>query len=131
MTMKTERMLLTSLVTVLILACLVFTYACSDGIYYGYSEGERSGKVIKLSYKGLIWKSYEATVLMEGMQSRAGKGGTTFAPNLFECTTLDEAIAKDLESARKSGEPVTVAYKQFLIGPWWYDTVYDVLEVKP
>lgn len=105
------------------------TYSCSDGIMPGYSEGTRSGKIIKLSLKGIVWKSWEATMLMEGLDSRSTKEGTTYAPNLFGCSTLDQNIAKQLEAARSSGEPVSVVYSEYLIGPFWLGTSYEVASV--
>lgn len=42
-----------------------------------YSEGTRSDRIVKLSQKGLIWKTWEGEMIMDGMRTRNTPDGCT------------------------------------------------------
>jgi len=74
-----------------------------------YSDGERSGILQKFSHKGMIFKTYEGELAMEGIkiQSEDSKNGS-----VFEFSVIDENIASQLDSL--VSKRVTLVYEQKL-----------------
>lgn len=91
----------------------------------GYSEGTRTGKIEKISKKGIFFKSHEGVMQLGGMV-KDSEGGMLVNKWKFSCSSPE--VAKEIEL--KSGQIVTLSYDQWLIAPWWYSTTYDVVEVK-
>jgi len=112
-------------VTLLILAGLTLGLR---GIYSGYSQGERTGTVTKVSRKGLIWKSWEGQMALGGF--RAAENGAGVVSNVWEFSTTDYALALELQAASEAGEPITLRYHEWLSGPVWLETSHEVEGVK-
>ncbi|MBI2110066.1 hypothetical protein HYT58_02765 [Candidatus Woesearchaeota archaeon] len=100
---------------------------------YVYSEGTRTGMLNKVSKKGLIWKTYECQMALEGVSS----GGGNIAANVWDFS-LDnsdpnvEKLAGELEEALKSDKKVRVEYDERLITwPWRSGTGYLVRKIEP
>lgn len=110
-------------VLILLLPTLVGCTGCGEG----YSEGERTGVITKISRKGLIWKSWEGEILIGGISP--GQGGTMI-PRVGNFSVVDEAVVKKLQDAATSGKSVTVQYRQWAIAPSSIDTDYVVTGVK-
>jgi len=73
-----------------------------------YSDGERSGNLQKFSKKGLIYKTHEGELAMDGIKiSKNGKNGS-----VFEFSVMDESIAKQLDTL--VGKDITIKYEQKL-----------------
>lgn len=111
---------------IIIGALLVFTYA-----YWGtYSEGIRSGMVVKISKKGWIFKTYEGQLNLQTF-------GANKSPNLvsesFEFSVEGDQsdVIKTLEEASLSGERVSLKYTERLAKFFWRgETKYFVTEVE-
>ena len=85
-----------------------------------YSEGVRSGELIKFSHKGVIFKTYEGE-LSQGISGA----------QIFHFSVLDnqEKIISDLK--KLEGNYVRVSYiERYKTFPWWGDTKYFITEVK-
>lgn len=99
--------------------------------YYGtYSEGIRSGVVIKGSKKGIIFKTYEGqlNLLTFGASKNQNLVAETFD---FSVPTSEEGVIKDLEAVSLSGERVSLHYiEKFISFPWRGDTKYLVIKVE-
>jgi hypothetical protein len=99
--------------------------------YFGtYSEGIRSGVVIKGSKKGIIFKTYEGqlNLLTFGASKNQNLIAETFD---FSVPTSDEAVIKDLEAVSLTGERVSLHYvEKFVTFPWRGDTKYLVVKVE-
>ena len=99
--------------------------------YFGtYSEGIRSGVVIKGSKKGILFKTYEGqlNLLTFGASKNQNLVAETFD---FSVPTSDEAVIKDLEAVSLSGERVSLHYvEKFVTFPWRGDTKYLVVKVE-
>lgn len=110
-------------------AIILFVFPIT-GLYYGYSEGWRKGTIQKYSQKGIINKSYEGEMALEGIKIRS-KGGAT---SVFEFTCKPwrtPAACKALEEAAETGAEVKITYSQWLISPYLFqDSRYDVVDVK-
>ncbi|MFN7115680.1 MAG: hypothetical protein ACK4TA_02715 [Saprospiraceae bacterium] len=118
----TKRILLILLaVGVVILAGYMwFNYA------WAYSEGTRSGTLIKVSRKGYIFKTYEGQLNLGGFQSNP-EGGV--ASNIWEFSVTDDAVYEKLQ--RSEGKQIVLHYKQYRKSlPWQGDTSYFVEGVE-
>jgi hypothetical protein len=111
------RKFLGILTTVIILSTtcyFVFVY------YATYSEGVRSGQLIKFSYKGLAFKTWE------GELSQGISGAQIFA---FSVLDKDKKVTSDLKELE--GQYVKLFYiERYKTFPWWGDTKYYIIEVK-
>lgn len=97
-------------------------------IFGSYSEGHRSGRIIKVSKKGVLFKTYEGQLDVGGLI--AGGGGDGAATTIWEFSIKEEAVVKDLEKAVDSNANVKLHYKEkfyqlFFLG----DTKYFVDKV--
>jgi len=99
--------------------------------YWGtYSDGIRSGMVVKISKKGWVFKTYEGQLNLQTF-------GANKSPNLvsesfeFSVESDQQAVIKALEEASLSGERVSLKYEERLAKFFWRgDTKYFVTEVE-
>lgn len=89
-------------------------------LYYAtYSEGTRTGELIKFSHKGYIFKTWE------GELSQGLSGNKIFA---FSILDNEESTITKLKSLE--GRYVKVTYvERYKTFPWWGDTKYFVTQV--
>jgi len=84
----------------------------------GYSYGTRTGKLVKLSKKGLLCKTWEGELLI-GEASQ----------NTFAFTVNDNIVVEGLKSLR--GEDVTLEYSEnYYTGSCSGDTNYFITAIK-
>ena len=79
---------------------------------YSYSTGTRSGKLVKLSRKGAIFKTYEGTLDL-------GSGDQL----TWDFSLHDSEIGEEL--VKKTGQQVNLEYRELLYKVF-YSTKYDV-----
>lgn len=106
----------------------------SVGAYYtftDYSDGQRSGQIVKFSNKGSIpgCKTWEGELVVGGLRGRSSADDS--GANLFHFTVSDRSVVEKVQRKLESGEHVLVKYRQ----PHWNwpcttDTGYFVVEVK-
>lgn len=85
-----------------------------------YSEGVRSGELIKVSRKGVVFKTWEGEI------SQGISGAQIFA---FSVMDSEQKVITDLK--KYEGQYVQVTYKErYRTYPWWGDTHYFVTNVK-
>ena len=106
----------------LILSAIILVF----GIYYAvvyytnFSEGTRSGELIKFSKKGLIFKTYEGEI------SQGISGAQIFK---FSVEGKEKEVISKLDQYQ--GKYVKVSYKErFGTFAWLGDTKYYITEVK-
>ena len=104
-----------------VLAIVLVSTAYFSFVYYAtYSEGYRSGELIKISTKGVVFKTWEGEI------SQGISGAQIFK---FSVLDKDEKVIEDLKTYQ--GEYVKVTYiERYRTFPWWGDTNYYVTEVK-
>ncbi len=115
----------------IVLVAVVGAVALFCFSYWGtYSEGIRSGMVVKISKKGWVFKTYEGQLNLQTF-------GANKSPNIvsesFEFSVeADKAdVIKLLEEASLSGERVSLKYEERLAKFFWRgDTKYFVTEVE-
>ena len=85
-----------------------------------YSEGVRSGELIKFSKKGIVFKTYE------GELSQGISGAKIFS---FSVLDSDNKVISDLKEME--GNYVKLTYiERYRTFPWWGDSKYFIIEVK-
>jgi hypothetical protein len=89
-------------------------------LYYAtYSQGDRTGELIKFSNKGYIFKTWEGEI------SQGISGAQIFK---FSVLDNDQAVIDQLKQMQ--GKYVKVTYvERYKTFPWWGDTNYYVTEV--
>ncbi len=99
--------------------------------YFGiYDQGIRAGNVVRVSKKGIVFKTYEGQLNLQSFG--ALKGASPFAETFeFSVEKNRPEIIKELESAALSGERVNLHYiKRYVKFPWRGETKYFVTEVE-
>ena len=87
--------------------------------YATYSEGVRTGELIKISHKGYLFKTWEGEV------SQGISGAQIFQ---FSVLDQDKNIINDLKNYQ--GEYVKLEYvERYRTFPWWGDTRYFIKKV--
>lgn len=89
-----------------------------------FSDGIRIGTIQKFSRKGTFAKSWEGELVMDGTKIRPGANGGTRGGNVWKFSTLDPAVAKEIDDAVMSGSEVALKYCQVLASFGKTDTDY-------
>ncbi len=110
-----------------ILTAAVLTAACAPN----YSEGDRSGKVLKFSNKGLMFKSWEGVLDQGGFRNETNaEGHMVTVPNHVMFNASDPSVIADLKQAAETGERVVLSYDQWFIAPVTIDSSRVINHVK-
>jgi hypothetical protein len=123
---KSKRAFRVTLVALFIVAISVFLFYN----YAVYDEGVRAGIVVRISKKGVIFKTYEGQLNLESFGALRGTNpiASTFD---FSVSGSDENVIKDLEAASLSGERVNLKYiKRYGSFPWRGETQYFIIQVE-
>lgn len=89
-----------------------------------YSEGDRTGKIFKLSKKGYVIKTWEGEMII-------GDTGLMMGRNVWRFSVKDDAVAERIKAA--GDQLITISYKQVYGPSKWVamtDTQYIVTDVK-
>lgn len=115
-------------VGIILVACLLCGgcfVGCSVATNYEYSSGFRDGSLVKLSTKGIFFKSHEGELATDGFKAR----GSTES-NLWEFSVSDAEIVKEL-TEMPTGTRLRLHYSQKLCHlPWVSSTEYFVTKVE-
>ena len=105
-----------------ILAIVLATSAYIAALYYAtFSDGTRSGELIKFSHKGYIFKTWE------GELSQGLSGSLKFAFSVMD--NLPEVIA---QMKANQGKFVKIEYiERYGTFSWWGETNYYITKVTP
>lgn len=88
--------------------------------YFTFSNGFRSGQLVKVSYKGLVFKTWEGEVSQGVSEAQIFK---------FSIEDKEEQVIEDLKNLQ--GKVVKLTYKErFSTFPWLGDTKYFVVKVE-
>lgn len=109
------------------LAAVLLTTACAPN----YSEGDRSGKVLKFSKKGLVVKSWEGVLDQGGFRNETNADGHIMTvPNHIKFNANDPSVIADLKVAADTGKRVVLSYNQWFIAPLTIDSSRVINNVK-
>jgi hypothetical protein len=111
-------------VALLLLAATLF-------VYYGvYEYGVMAGRVIRVSKKGTVFKTYEGKINLETFG--ALKGASPIAESFdFSIEKAEMELIERLEAAALSGERVNLRFKKrYMKLPWRGETAYFATDVE-
>ncbi len=113
--------MLRKIILYILLAFVLITTAYFSFVYFAtYSDGDRSGELIKFSHKGVIFKTYEGEI------SQGISGAKMFS---FSVLDSDKEVIEQLKLLQ--GNYVKVSYiERYKTFPWWGDTAYFVTKVE-
>jgi hypothetical protein len=98
-------------------------------VYATYSEGVRAGTVLKISKRGMLFKTYEGQLDLEVFGANVNK--ENMLNQAFMFSVKDPAVIKDLETVSLSGERVNLRYEEkYLQLSFLGETKYFVTAVE-
>lgn len=104
----------------IVIAALFATLFFTIVFYATYSEGNRSGELIKFSNKGYVFKTWEGE-LSQGLSGN----------KIFAFSVLDENQEIITKLQEMQGRYVKVTYvERYKTFPWWGETTYFVTAVQ-
>lgn len=118
----TKKVLL--ILTILLIGIFAF-------FYWGkYESGIMAGKVLRISEKGFIFKTYEGKLNLETFG--ALKGTSPIAESFdFSVEGSDTAVINQLEQVSLTGERVNLYFiKRYMTFPWRGESKYFVTQVE-
>lgn len=92
-----------------------------------YSDGVRVGTIQKFSQKGIVNKSWEGELVMDGVKLGGNSSGIR-GGNVWRFSVLDAAVAKTIDEATLTGAPVALRYCQVLVTLLQTDTPYRITQ---
>ena len=101
-------------------------------MYYGnYSDGFRAGSLLKLSRKGMVFKTWEGELSQGFLEQNVDQGGVATKIWPFSVRGSDETTLTRLQEAMARGQRVKLHYdEKYIKVPWVGDTKYVVNEVE-
>lgn len=113
--------MLRKFIFITILSIILCFTAYFTFLYYAtYSEGDRTGELIKFSSKGYVFKTWEGEI------SQGISGAQIFRFSVLDKDAEVIAQLKDLQ-----GQYVKITYiERYKTFAWWGDTTYFVTAVK-
>jgi len=123
-TMKKAFRILLMLVIVVGVSIFSFYY------WAVYDEGVRAGNVLRISKKGMIFKTHEGQLNLQTFG--ALKGANPIMESFdFSVEGSEKEVLKDLQEVALTGERVNLHYiKRYKIFPWRGDTKYFITKVE-
>lgn len=126
---KTARTTIKIIKRILLIA-LALGIATLAFLYFGvYERGVMSGKVLRITEKGMVFKTYEGKLNLESFG--ALKGASPVAETFdFSVESNQADVIKQLEEVSLSGERVSLHFvKRYMKFPWRGDTSYFIESV--
>lgn len=122
----TKKVVKITIIAVVLVGIAVFSF-----LYWGvHDEGVRAGMVLRISKKGVLFKTYEGQL---NLQTFGALKNTSPVMESFDFSVEsgNDEVIKELESAALSGERVNLHYvKRFKKFPWRGDTKYFITRVE-
>jgi hypothetical protein len=116
---------------IMVIAALVIGIGIFSFFYWAvYDEGVRAGNVLRISKKGMMFKTYEGQLNLQTFGALKGASPIMEAFD-FSVNSDNDQVIKDLEAVALSGERVNLHYvKRYKIFPWRGDTKYFITSVE-
>ena len=123
---KTTSFMKKLLAGVVILGLIIFSI-----LYWAtFESGLMAGKVLRISEKGMIFKTYEGKLNLETFG--ALKGSSPIAESFdFSVEGSQKEVIQALQEVALSGERVNLHFKKrYMTFPWRGDTKYFITQVE-
>lgn len=112
-------------VIIILLAIGVASYFA----FGSYSEGYRAGNVMKISKKGVMFKTWEGELNVGGFSDGGGDGD--MATTVWSFSVDDDEVVKEIEQAVDKGSKVKLHYvEKYFQLDFFGDTKYFVTQVE-
>lgn len=114
-----------------LLAALAVGFVIFSFYYWGtYEDGVMAGKILRVSEKGVLFKTYEGKINLETFG--ALRGVSPIAESFdFSVEKSNQELIKQLQQVALSGERVNLYYiKRYARFPWRGDTPYFAVRVE-
>ena len=121
-----RKVLKITIISILIIVIAVFSF-----YYWGvYERGVMAGKILRISEKGMVFKTYEGKITLESFG--ALKGTNPIAETFdFSVEPDEKELIENLQKVSLSGERVNLHFvKRYARFPWRGDTRYFVTRVE-
>lgn len=120
-----KKFLLWVLFIAIAVSTLIFTFV----IYVNFSEGKRAGELIKMSRKGMVFKTYEGQLNTGGFSE--GSGDITSSIWYFSVKSSNKEVLDDIDKAIDGGYRVKLYYEEKYMSVFFLgDTKYFVTRVE-
>ena len=97
-------------------------------VFGSYSDGYRAGRIMKLSHKGIIFKTYEGQLDIGGLDNGGSDGAAT---TVWNFSVKDQDVVKEINDAVDDGASVKLYYREkYFTFVFWGDTKYFVYKVE-
>lgn len=119
------------IVKIILIAAVIIGVALFSFYYWGvYDEGLRAGNVLRISKKGMLFKTYEGQLNLQTFG--ALKGANPIMESFdFSVEAGNDEVIKNLEEVALSGERVNLHYiKRYTIFSWRGETKYFITKVE-
>ncbi len=115
---------------ILIVILILLIGFCAFAYFGIYDEGVRAGNVVRVSKKGVVFKTYEGQLNLQSFG--AIKGNSPFIETFdFSIEKNKPEIISELEAVALTGERVNLHYiKRYLKFPWRGETKYFITDVE-
>jgi len=122
----TKKIVKRIVILAIVVALIIFSF-----LYWGvYERGVMAGKVLRVTEKGVLFKTYEGKLNLETFG--ALKGASPIAESFdFSVESDEKVVIKELEQVALSGERVNLHFiKRYTTFPWRGDTKYFIEQVE-
>lgn len=113
-------------------ALLIIGFVGLYSFYYFavYEEGVMAGRILSVTQRGMIFKTYEGKLSVESFGSLKGVSPIAETRD-FSVETSETEVIKDLETVSASGERVNLRFiRRYRAFPWRGETKYFVVGVE-
>lgn len=119
------------IVKIIVITAVIIGVLLLTVMYWATNEeGVMAGKILRISEKGVIFKTFEGKINLETFG--ALRGASPIAESFdFSVEKGDGTVIKDLEEVALSGERVNLHFiKRYVAFPWRGDTKYFATRVE-
>ncbi|MHC1703894.1 MAG: hypothetical protein AB9846_08300 [Tenuifilaceae bacterium] len=115
---------------IIIVILLIFLGFCAFTYWGVYERGVMAGKILRISEKGVVFKTYEGKLSLESFG--ALKGTSPIAETFdFSVQKKEKEIIKELEDVALTGERVNLHFiKRYMAFPWRGNTKYFAVKIE-
>jgi hypothetical protein len=112
---------------ILVIVITVFSF-----LYFGtFSEGVRAGIIMKISKRGLVFKTWEGQMNLQTFGAIKDPSNIISETFTFSIDGNDKELLEKLNSAALSGQRVNLIYIERYVGiPWRGDTKVFAVDVE-
>jgi len=122
----TRKIIRIILITIVVVGVIVFSF-----MYWGtYDSGVMAGKILRISERGVIFKTYEGKINLETFG--ALRGASPIAESFdFSVEKGETELIKELQTVALSGERVNLYFKKrYARFPWRGETKYFATRIE-